>query len=43
MIVKRLRGTSGEPCLDEAFYRRMVREIVNQGYEELVGVIRIIN
>lgn len=42
-IVKRLRSTSGEPRLDDAFYRSMAREIVNQCYEELVGIIRILN
>jgi hypothetical protein len=42
-IVKRLRSTSGEPRLDDTFYRSMAREIVNQCYEELVGIIRTLN
>lgn len=41
-IVKRLRSITGEPEVTDELCRNMAREIVNQCYEELVGIVRTI-
>ena len=42
-IIRRLRSTSGEPKLDDTTIVGIAKDIVNQCYEELPGMVESIN